>query len=930
MVQPILELNTEANDILLEIFESSHSDLFELHLVYDVCPHDFLKYFHDFILFQKDIFFDDNSSNPLRPQPSAADPGYNIGYKGIIEYTNLAQSALNRAMCDQSADIDALKLAKENLRYAFMCFLGIIREYPIEINCFYMATLTLVQHQLRLLVQEIDPTIAAIPADTTASLVAVHALKISLRIQDLQSFPSVIATADTAADINCIDATEAKRSGLSIRPLGPNDPGVRDGSSNQMSIIGVISEPMPPLFKNSKKEDLTFVINHVFVIRNLVHKFILGAPFLYQHGLLVDLTRHRILCLPRGTETIQHIFPAKLTHSESVAVNALSVTEDSNSLPSNTTMNIPMIQRDILQAARRKPRCDFSLYNYELKPGDRCRVPLYFDKDKRGNSETSVFIPDPLLNHNYGLYSSQGIVNKDHPMIIISNETVHPIHISVDMKLGSVVPYIRITDDFIIAETPVPPVPSEMGDSNDSSYSTLTSAGTTACAPINHPVQLEPPPAYIEIPPVPIPPDPQHECNEILPDPAYSMLGHIPGTFSIDMSPTATTDPASALLPEVDKSLPEIWQQRFHDLSKEFYKIFIKDFSGDPWSQGLHEVHLQPNAVPYASRAFRLPKTHLDLMKEAVDKWLTEGVVKPSDSPWGAPAFVVPKPHNDGLRMVVDYRKLNSMTIPDVWPLPLPETLFAQLHGAEIFSMFDAHSGFTQQSLHPNSQKLTAFVTPFGLFEFTRLSMGLRNGPSSFSRAMYFMTRDLEDMLVYIDDVNIYSKRPDPASSDEVLYRRHFDSVRQFFERCLETNLRLNGKKCGLGAPSIRFLGHIISKDGIHPDPEKVAAVASMQPCTTQTEVRAFLGLVGYYRSFIPMMAKLQIPLNKLLLKGTTFDWTPECQSSFEQLKASLTNECLRRFPNPNEPFELHTDASGYAIGGVLMQRNSEGQLQPI
>ena len=128
--------------------------------------------------------------------------------------------------------------------------------------------------------------------------------------------------------------------------------------------------------------------------------------------------------------------------------------------------------------------------------------------------------------------------------------------------------------------------------------------------------------------------------------------------------------------------------------------------------------------------------------------------------------------------MVVDYRKLNSMTTPDVWPLPLPEALFAQLQGAEIFSIFDAHSGFTQQSLHRNSQKLTAFVTPFEFFEFTRLSMGHRNGPSTFSRAMYFMIRDLDDMLVYIDDVNLYSKRPQPTSSDEILYQRHFDSVR--------------------------------------------------------------------------------------------------------------------------------------------------------
>ena len=143
--------------------------------------------------------------------------------------------------------------------------------------------------------------------------------------------------------------------------------------------------------------------------------------------------------------------------------------------------------------------------------------------------------------------------------------------------------------------------------------------------------------------------------------------------------------------------------------------------------------------------------------------------------------------------------------------------------------------------------KLTAFVTPFELFEFTLLSMGLCNGPSSFSRAMCFMTRDLEDMLVYIDDVNVYGKRPDPSSPNEILYQRHYNSVKQFFERCAENNLRLNGKKCGLGCLRIRFLGNIVSFDDIHPDPEKVAAVATMLPCTTQTEVRAFLGLVGYY-----------------------------------------------------------------------------------
>ena len=176
------------------------------------------------------------------------------------------------------------------------------------------------------------------------------------------------------------------------------------------------------------------------------------------------------------------------------------------------------------------------------------------------------------MYHNYGLYSSQGIVDSEHPTIIISNETVHPIHLSVDMRLGSVVPYIRITDNFFLAKDPPPTLPSEIGSSDDSSFSTLLSAGTTACASVGYSTFRTA--TNQDTPSEPNPPDPPQE---------YGQSNHIPGTFSIDMSPAATTDPADALLPKIDKNLSEVWQQRFRDLSKEFYKIFIKDFSGDPW-----------------------------------------------------------------------------------------------------------------------------------------------------------------------------------------------------------------------------------------------------------------------------------------------------------------------------------------------------------
>ena len=739
------------------------------------------------------------------------------------------------------------------------------------------------------------------PSFLPTKLIPIHALQVSVWLLHDRN-AKLHCIADCAADLNCISESEAIRLRLSLRSLHQSEPRIQDGSSNQMTVIGALSEPLQLRLRNSKGLMVSLTLNSALVIRDLVHPFILGSPFLHQHGLAVDMKFNRILQYTDEDGPIQNLFPGTIT--ESVAETVCALQHTGRSVATSTSSSSTPSRHTEVQ-----PVPLFPLIDIELAAGEGYLLPLFIpnpDYPHGGayhpkNDIEAWFEPDIMAYVERGLISTAGILDPLNPRILITNSTVHPVHIDVDQCLGSLVPHIRVTDKFVLRPEP----PSQVGPC---SSSTAPTDPILATIPIS---------------------------TEDQPEDPLNFVKHVPGTFQLDLaelSPTDTTSPDDVAYPKTDPSLPQHWQDRFNSLKREYYKIFIKDFSAEPWlrDQALHEIELYEGSRPYAARAFRLPEAHRLHMKEVIEKWIEEKVLVASNSPWAAPAFVVPKPHGGGYRMVVDYRKLNSMTIPDRWPLPLPETLFSNLHGAEIFSTFDAHSGFTQQALHPNSQAKTSFICDFGQFEFTRLSMGLRNGPSSFSRGMYLMCKDLNDMLVYIDDVNVFSKRPTPSSPDDALLQRHYDSVHQFFQRCLDTNLRLNGKKCTLGAAEIGFLGHIVSAKGLQPDPEKVKAVASMRPPTNASEIRTFLGMINYYRGFIKDIAQHQVPLNKLLHKEAAFIWSTECQTSFEFLRQALVNECLRRFPDNSRPFELHTDASAYAIGGVLMQRDDANDPYPI
>jgi Reverse transcriptase (RNA-dependent DNA polymerase) len=223
-------------------------------------------------------------------------------------------------------------------------------------------------------------------------------------------------------------------------------------------------------------------------------------------------------------------------------------------------------------------------------------------------------------------------------------------------------------------------------------------------------------------------------------------------------------------------------------------------------------------------------------------------LIRPSSSPWTSPVVLVRK-KNGKLRFCVDYRKLNGITKKDAYPLPRIDDMLNTLKGSKWFSTLDLASGYWQVAMHPRDREKTAFVTRYGIYEFNVMPFGLCNAPATFQRLMDRVYQDIawKFVVVYLDDTIVYSK-----SFDE-----HLEHLRETFIRIRQAGLRLNLEKCNFWMQSLPFLGHIVTSIGIAPDPQKIEAVQKIQPPKTVTQLRSFLGLVGYYRQFIRDFSKI-------------------------------------------------------------------------
>ncbi|UYV75188.1 K02A2.6-like, partial [Cordylochernes scorpioides] len=317
------------------------------------------------------------------------------------------------------------------------------------------------------------------------------------------------------------------------------------------------------------------------------------------------------------------------------------------------------------------------------------------------------------------------------------------------------------------------------------------------------------------------------------------------------------------------------------------------------------------DAKPIKHKPYRVSAKERDIIKEQIDEMLTEGIIRPSSSPWSFPVILVKK--RDGkYRFCVDYRKLNNVTVKDVFPIPRIDEVMDTLQGSTYFSAIDLRSGYWQVEVEERDKEKTAFTTAHGLYEFNVMPFGLCNAPATFERNMENMLGNLrwQICLCYLDDVIIYS--PD--------FPTHLKRLEAVFRCFRESNLRLNDKKCRFAFEELEILGYITSKHGIKPAEHNIKAVRNFPRPKKVKEVQSFLGMCSYYGKFIKDFSKFADPLTNLIKKSVSFTWTERQEEAFQTLNTALLSPPILGHFNPNAPTYVHTDASNIDIGATLVQ----------
>jgi hypothetical protein len=361
-------------------------------------------------------------------------------------------------------------------------------------------------------------------------------------------------------------------------------------------------------------------------------------------------------------------------------------------------------------------------------------------------------------------------------------------------------------------------------------------------------------------------------------------------------------------------------QQRLElqDLLEKFADIFAVDKS-DLGRTNLVQHKIETGDAEPVKPAYRprMPYSQMKISKAEIDRMCEIGIARPSKSPWTSPMVMVRK--KDGSwRLCVDFRRLNKVTKKDAYSLPRIDEIFDMIGTARVFSTLDAQSGYWQVAMHPDHIEKTAFATPWGNYEYVVMPFGLCNAPATYQRLMDNLLRPMIGKFVanYVDDTLVYSNS----------WQEHLQHLEQVFRRFRESGLRLNLTKCHFGHEEISLLGHIITKDGIRVDPDKISKVQGIPAPTNVKEVRAFLGLAGYYRRFVPQFSRIAAPLNRLLAKRQEFQWTPSCERAFQTLKDYLTSAPLLARPDVRKGYVLQTDASTVGLGAVLSQLGEDGK----
>ncbi|UYV67129.1 hypothetical protein LAZ67_4004017, partial [Cordylochernes scorpioides] len=359
---------------------------------------------------------------------------------------------------------------------------------------------------------------------------------------------------------------------------------------------------------------------------------------------------------------------------------------------------------------------------------------------------------------------------------------------------------------------------------------------------------------------------------------------------------------------QINENLPPKEQKELKQVLERYGDLFSSRLGRTNLAK--HRIDTE-DAKPIKHKPYRVSAKERDIIKEQIDEMLTEGIIRPSSSPWSFPVILVKK--RDGkYRFCVDYRKLNNVTVKDVYPIPRIDEVMDTLQGSTHFSAIDLRSGYWQVEVEERDKEKTAFTTAHVLYEFNVMPFGLCNAPATFERNMENMLGNLrwQICLCYLDDVIIYS--PD--------FPTHLKRLEAVFRCFRESNLRLNDKKCRFAFEELEILGYITSKHGIKPAEHNIKAVRNFPRPKKVKEVQSFLGMCSYYRKFIKDFSKIADPLTNLIKKSVSFTWTERQEEAFQTLKTALLSPPILGHFNPNAPTYVHTDASNIGIGATLVQ----------
>jgi len=352
-------------------------------------------------------------------------------------------------------------------------------------------------------------------------------------------------------------------------------------------------------------------------------------------------------------------------------------------------------------------------------------------------------------------------------------------------------------------------------------------------------------------------------------------------------------------------------QSQLNNVLLDFQDLFLGQcgkFTGEPVT-----LELIPDANPFYAKPFAIPRAYEQTTKNEIKRLESLGILtQVKASRWAAPTFIIPKKDNT-VRVITDFRGLNKCLVRKPYPIPKIPDIFRGMEKFRFATTIDLNMGYYSMPLAEESKQLCVISLPWGLYRYEVLPQGIKPATDIFQQRMNSLYYDMDNVDTFLDDTIVLGH----STFDD-----HLKDVIEVLKRLLAAGMQVNVAKCKWFQDSVTYLGFIITREGIKPQPEKIQGILHMQRPTTQKQVRRFVGMVNFYRDLYPKRAELLAPLTTLCGQKQKFFWGNEHEDAFKKVKQQIAQETMLTYPQFDQPFIVYTDASEKQIGGVVTQDN--------